>query len=845
MKRTKLALIVFILLGNLANSQFSIGTLEASKRSPNVALQKVHGQTLKSCNYIELNRSMTQPNFVVSLLEQKFIEIPTAAFGVIQLQKKSSYQSTNGILWAGEISKGPQGHGNIFYKNGMLSGTIYTDQGVVKIDAQNTTESRIVELNPSKDESHICGIASKKQTVSNVVKRSKEENEFEFRRAGNTVVDVMILYPPSIESSMGGAQAMDTEVNYRIAETNQIFANSQIDITFNLVHHEATTIVKTNATSASDVAIAAVDNLRNTYKADIVSHWNDGGSAGSGYNLDGNGDPGDGFNTSNFSDVQSRYTFVHECGHNMGAKHDRQTYYDSSPTSSKLNLTPYYRYGKSFVGYRSIMSYASCGAAGGSDNNCDRVPYFTNPDINVNGAPFGVAGNYQTYSPTGPANNAQRLNDTKDIVANWMIGVTVDYYDLTVVNGSGTGNYTEAFSVTVIADNPPAGKVFDYWSGDISYLASTSSSTTTLTMPNKDITITAVYRDMNKNDEVTVSVKVMDGNDDVEESGDGSGSMYLTSSDLELTEDGSKGNQTIGILFRDVPVPAGMEIKSASIKFIADASGSDVTSLSIVGETDNTPDDFSTLANDVSDRLKTTSSVNWSPSSWTTEGSYSTVDISDLVQEMIDNPLWSVNDKMVFMITGTGGRSAYSYDGDSDKAPELIVSYSLANESPVLHQVTNQTINVNTSLEVLISMMSASDQEGDAVNVVLGSGANYTLNNGIVTPAQGFVGTLYVPIQVTDGNSLSNTLTMEIEVTPITAVQEIQPFHILNDVIYFDSPLLIENVKIVSVSGQTVNNIKLVDGSINLREYQLSSGVYFIRLDVNGSSHIYKTFLGR
>lgn len=840
MKLARQILLALICLSSLLNAQVSVGTLQKSKSKSNPALIDAHGKAFVNSNILSIDEHLE-----LSILKEDLIEIPTESYGVIVLKRTSLSQSVNGKLWSGEIVKGPQGHGNIFLRNGLLSGTVYTSENVVKIDGQTLSQSRVVELNPSKDESHICGISSVNTEVKNVVKRTKTTNSFQLRRAGNTVIDVMILYPPSIETSMGGAQAMDNEVNYRIAETNQIFTNSEIDITFNLVHHEATTVVKTNATSASDVSINAVHTLRNTYKADIVSHWNDGGSAGSGFNLDGSGDPSDGFNTSNFSDVQSRYTFVHECGHNMGAKHDRQTYYDSSPTSSKLNLTPYYRYGKSFVNYRSIMSYASCGSAGGSDGNCDRVPYFTNPDINVNGAPFGVAGNYQTYSPTGPANNAQRLNDTKDIVANWMIGVTIEYFDLTVNNGSGTGNYTEDFGVTVSADNPPAGKIFDYWTGDVSYLANSNSAITVLTMPDKNISITAVYRDLNKQDEITISVKVSNGNDDVEESGDGSGSMYLTSSDLELTEDGSKGNQTIGILFRDVSVPSGMDIVSASIKFYADASGSTTTSLNIIGEADNTPKDFSSLADDVSDRIKTTANVNWSPSSWVTDTEYSTVDISSVVQEMVDNPLWSMNDKMVFIITGTGGRSAYSFDGDENKAPELIITYKLANQPPVLSNVTNQTMNMNTTLSLNLSIVSASDPEQDALSIVAGAGANYSVSNGIVTPDFNFIGTLYVPIQVTDGKNVSNTMTMQIEVTPITSLDEIQPFKMVNGNLYFEPSVFVQEVSIISVNGQLIKSIKAIDNVVYIQELKLSKGVYFINLKTNSSNAFYKTVLGK
>ena len=69
---------------------------------------------------------------------------------------------------------------------------------------------------------------------------------------------------------------------------------------------------------------------------------------------------------------------------------------------------------------------------------------------------------------------------------------------LTVNNGSGSGSYEEGDVVTVSADAPPAGKRFDIWDGDWPILSSRLSATTTATMLNRDLTITATYADLPK-----------------------------------------------------------------------------------------------------------------------------------------------------------------------------------------------------------------------------------------------------------------------------------------------------------------------------------------------------------
>ena len=64
-------------------------------------------------------------------------------------------------------------------------------------------------------------------------------------------------------------------------------------------------------------------------------------------------------------------------------------------------------------------------------------------------------------------------------------------YALTVVNGSGSGNYTAGTSVTITANAPPAGQAFIDWTG--AGVANATASTTTIIMPAAAATVTANY----------------------------------------------------------------------------------------------------------------------------------------------------------------------------------------------------------------------------------------------------------------------------------------------------------------------------------------------------------------
>lgn len=68
-------------------------------------------------------------------------------------------------------------------------------------------------------------------------------------------------------------------------------------------------------------------------------------------------------------------------------------------------------------------------------------------------------------------------------------------YTVTVVGGSGSGSYVAGANVTIIANNPEAGKVFDKWTYDEGVsLAKADMAATIFSMPSKNITITANYK---------------------------------------------------------------------------------------------------------------------------------------------------------------------------------------------------------------------------------------------------------------------------------------------------------------------------------------------------------------
>ena len=67
-------------------------------------------------------------------------------------------------------------------------------------------------------------------------------------------------------------------------------------------------------------------------------------------------------------------------------------------------------------------------------------------------------------------------------------------YILTVVNGTGDGTYAAGTSVIIDAVPPPAGKVFDRWTGDLDGVVDVDDPSTSLIMPAANATLTATYK---------------------------------------------------------------------------------------------------------------------------------------------------------------------------------------------------------------------------------------------------------------------------------------------------------------------------------------------------------------
>ena len=204
-------------------------------------------------------------------------------------------------------------------------------------------------------------------------------------------------------------------------------------------------------------------------------------------------------------------------------------------------------------------------------------------------------------------------------------------------------------------------------------LTPTPTNTATITpMPTETPTLTPSPTPVGP---TMLNVRVSSSSDDAEESA--SGSVTFTSTYLELVY--STSNQIVGVRFKNLSIPKGATVLNAYIQFQTGMTNTTLTSLTIAGQANDNAKSFSNSRRNISIRPKTAASVEWSPVAWTVINeagvNQRTPDISTIIQEIVNRPGWLSGNSLVLIITGTGQRTAWSFNGLPSGAPLLHIEY--------------------------------------------------------------------------------------------------------------------------------------------------------------------------
>jgi len=336
---------------------------------------------------------------------------------VLTVVPKEFKNTELGFSWVGQIEGVENGQVVMVVSDGVASANITMPSGRFHIRFLQTGVYEVQQIDTSlypPDHPPYVKLAP-----SNPAQDSRPTSNTTQLDDGS-VIDVMVVYSPAARAAAGGTSAMLSLIDLAITETNMGYSNSGVLQRVRLVY--STEVAYTEAAHATPDAFAGaldcitntgdgcldqVHNLRDTYRADIVSFWiEDNAYCGMGW-LFSNASTA--FNVTARSCATGYYSFGHEMGHNMGARHD--IYVDPS--------TSPYPHGHGFTNasaatpWRTIMAYNNaCTAVG---KNCTRQPYWSNPNVSFGGVPTGDAST---------ANNRLVLNTTAYTVANFRTSIS-------------------------------------------------------------------------------------------------------------------------------------------------------------------------------------------------------------------------------------------------------------------------------------------------------------------------------------------------------------------------------------------------------------------------------------
>ena len=173
---------------------------------------------------------------------------------------------------------------------------------------------------------------------------------------------------------------------------------------------------------------------------------------------------------------------------------------------------------------------------------------------------------------------------------------------------------------------------------------------------------------------VTLELAIATGTDDAEQE-----PMKVERSSKSIEMGDGTVNQVVGLRFHGVAIPRGAAISSAHVQFTTDMISSIPTQLRISGEASDDAAPFQSRSNNISGRPATKADVSWAPAAWRVRQeagpNQRTPNLKSIVQEITSRPGWKDGNSMVLKITGTGSRTATSFEKRPAGAARLIVTY--------------------------------------------------------------------------------------------------------------------------------------------------------------------------
>ncbi len=275
------------------------------------------------------------------------------------------------------------------------------------------------------------------------------------------------------------------------------------------------------------------------------------------------------------------------------------------------------------------------------------------------------------------------------------ISFTVKDFPIPTITAISPGIGIAGDEITITGTNfstTPADNTVSFNGTTATVTASTETSITTIVPDGAttgDVTVNSRGK-VSNGFEFLYGIKVVIayGADDAEEYR-ATGIVDVTSSDLELCTEAVDDQQVVGLIFRDIEIPASATIDSAYIQFTCDDDDNQEGPLPIdihgIAEA-NTPAPFTEVAFNISARSNTTATVNWQAPIWAIKEEkgpdQATPNLKTIVQEIIGLPGWAAGNNIGFKFTNDETqkihREAEAWEDNDGLSPaELIVIFTV------------------------------------------------------------------------------------------------------------------------------------------------------------------------
>ena len=312
-------------------------------------------------------------------------------------KRSEDVRGPNDFTWYGTLT-GLPGQATLVVRDGNITGSIQAESGLYRIEPVGNTMHALIKVDQSRfPPEHPPSMRQIERRGDIRLPAPLQDASTSDTPVG---IDVLVAYTTAARNAVADINAT---IVLAVAETNQSYVNSNINIKLTLV--DSFEVAYSEAGKSFDtilddfVANATVQSRRNASGADLAAMIiNQTDYCGLADAIMATASTA--FAIVHYDCATGYYSFGHELGHLMGARHDEHNDPSTAPFPYGHGLQH-----NAAPSWRTIMAYAN-NCAGG----CPRLQYWSNPNVQYGSVPMGTAA---------INDNARVLNQTATTVAGF------------------------------------------------------------------------------------------------------------------------------------------------------------------------------------------------------------------------------------------------------------------------------------------------------------------------------------------------------------------------------------------------------------------------------------------